>query len=187
VLDLLRTLKTGRTWDATATALGNIYSGAFLRLVLRGERHAPLDLVNAVRVHFDLESLTETPAQTVAASGVDRVVQLSRRPNTAILAAVSGDVCRVTIRTGELADGDSPSVSITLGYVPPKRRRARYGRGILLLSEMDAQGPETIRGKSGDLTRISDAVQHARAALDYVPTASECAAWLAALNQMEVM
>ena len=169
--DLLRSLKDGRTWREVAALLDNIYTGAFLRLVLLGERHAPLDLVNAVRARFDLEPLTETPADVVASSGVDRVVQVSKRPNTAILAAVSGDVCRVTIKTGELPDGVSPSVSVTLGYVASKQRKARYGSGVLLLSEMDAQGLETVRGKSGNLAAIAAAASLAAQAL----------------NQMEVM
>ena len=179
MLDLLRTLKDGRTWQQVSDVLGNIYSGAFLRLVLLGERHAPLNLVNTVRAHFNLEPLTETPADAVAASGVDRVVKLSKRPNTAFLAAVSGDVCRVIIKTGELPVGDAPSVSVTLGYVAPERRKGRHGRKILLLSELDAHGLETVRGKSGNLAAIT--ATGGRAALVCEPSLLEFEEWLSTL------
>ena len=154
---LLSILKEDRTWREVGALLGGEYSGAFWRFIAIGQRHATVDQENVVRSYLGIELLEESPAGIIERSGVDRVVQVSKRPNTAILVAVSGDVCRVTIKAGELPAGVSPACSVTLGYRHQEARNRPRGSRLSFISKIDVSGLETVRGKSGNLAAISAA------------------------------
>jgi len=180
MLDLLERLKDGNTWREVADVLGGQYSGAFWRLVAIGERHATTEQANIVRAHFGLDPIAETPAETVTAAGVDRVVKVSKRPNTAILAAVSGDVIEVDIKAGKLAVGESPSCSVTLRYSDSaKRTRAKRTHGDTMadLALLPPSAFSTVRGKTGNLEQISATISAARQALDYGNIEADLQLW----------
>ena len=173
MIELLERLKDGNTWREVADVLGGQYSGAFWRLVAIGERHATTEQANIVRAHFGLDPIAETPAETVTAAGVDRVVKVSKRPNTAILAAVSGDVIEVDIKAGKLAVGESPSCSVTLRYsdsTQRKRRARTHGDTMADLALLPPSAFSTVRGKTGNLAAIAAAAQRAAAELGGIRT-----------------
>ena len=186
--DLLRTLyASAGSWRAVAALLGK-YDGAMWAKIAHGKRPATFEQRNLVLRAAGLPEETHTPLQVVAQSNVQTVFVLSDQANAAALFTMGGgDLVRARFEVGELADGEAATVSVTACHKAQERRRGRHGRKILLLSEMDAESPETERRKSGDLPRISSAVQRARAAFDYVPDADEVAAFMVALNQMEAM
>lgn len=167
MLDLLHDLKRGRTWRDVAEYLGGQYTGAFWRLIATGERHATLEQTNLVRAAYGLPALTQSPAEAVKAAGVDRVVYCSKRPNTAILAAVSGGIAHVTIRTGAESD-DASRIPVTLSYSHATPRAARLGSSVPSMSEL-AKMPQsafaTIRGKTGNLAAIAEAASRAAEAM----------------------
>jgi len=179
MIDLLNRLKEGRNWVQVATLLGE-YSPAMWMLIAAGKRHATLKQTNLVRAACGLPPLTQTPAEAVAASGVDRVIPLSKQPNTALLVAVSGDVVKVNLKTGVLADGQAVGVSCTACNEAQAKRGKRQDSSVPFMSEL-AKLPvsafATQRGKTGHLATITAAAQRARAAWDAIP--DDAAGWLA--------
>ena len=181
MIDLLNRVKEGRTWEQVAERLGK-YSGAFWRLLANGQRHATLEQTNIVRIACGLAPLEQSPSEAVAEAGVDRVLYCSKRPNTAILAAISGEVCHVTIRAGKSQAGDSTTIPITLSYSHGEQRGKRQDSSVPFMSELAKMGQSafaTQRGKTGHLATIADAAQRARAAWDAVP--EDTAGWLASM------
>ena len=165
--DLLATLKRGRTWEQVAELLG-AYSPAMWMLIAKGKRHATLEQVNLVRRVHGLPPLTKTPTEIVAESGVDRVIPLSRQPNTALLVALAGDLVRASLKTGVLSDDQAPSVSITACNTNQGRRARHRGSRLFTMSEIAALPPETLKthyGKTGNLAAIAAAASEAREAL----------------------
>lgn len=167
MLDLLNALKDGRTWGQVADLLGE-YSPAMWMLIATGKRHATLKQVNIVRAACGLLPLTQTPAEVVAASGVDRVIPLSKQPNTALLVAVAGDVVKVNLKTGILRDDVAPSVSVTACNSHQERRGGHQGSSVPYMADL-MKLPQsafvTIRGKTGNLAAIAAAAERAREAL----------------------
>jgi hypothetical protein len=164
MIDLLNRIKAGRTWQQVGERLGGRYSGAFWRLIARGERHATLEQINIVRVACGLEPLAQSPAQAVEEAGIDRVVRCSKRPNTAILAAISGGVYHVTIRTGEPQAEVAATIPLTLSYSHAMQRGNRQGNSVPSMSDlakMPVSAFRTIRGKTGNLAAIAAAAQRA--------------------------
>jgi hypothetical protein len=159
MLDLLNDLKTGRTWEQVAALLGE-YSPAMWMLIAAGRRHATLRQVNLVRAVYELPPLTQSPAEVVAASGVDRVIPLSKQPNTALLVAVAGDVVKVSLKTGFLLGGVAPSLSITACNVNQDKRPRRLGSSVPYMADLAILPPAafaTVRGKTGNLSTIAAA------------------------------
>lgn len=176
MIDLLNRLKEGRNWVQVAALLGE-YSPAMWMLIAAGKRHATLKQTNLVRAACGLPPLTQTPAEAVAASGVDRVIPLSKQPNTALLVAVSGDVVKVNLKTGVLADGATVGVSCTACNGHGATSSRRQGRFYLSLSDMDVSGLKTIRGQTGNFEKIASAASAARLAIDVGNEESDLQLW----------
>lgn len=167
MITLLESLKAGRNWEQVAELLGE-YSPAMWMLIAKGQRHATLKQVNLVRRACGLSPLTKTPIEIIEESGVDRVIPLSRQPNTALLVAISGDVVRVNLRTGVLSDDEVPSVSITACNTSQEKRARRLDSSVPYMSDLAQMPPSafaTVRGKTGNLAAITAAAQRAREAL----------------------
>jgi len=191
--DLLRTLKDGRTWREVASLLAHIggvnKSASWWLQLARSEKSPHREDENAVRRCFPgWPDVPPSAGELVDALDIINGIVAGDKPDTALLVHTGGaHVAQIVIRASDLPVTIPTTRLVTGANITVVKRRDRQPIHVFRLSTMDAQGLETIRGKSGDLTRISDAASLARATLDYVPTASECAAWLAALNQMEVM
>ena len=159
--DLLATLKRGRTWEQVAELLG-AYSPAMWMLIAKGKRHATLEQVNLVRRVHELPPLTKTPTEIIEESGVDRVIPLSRQPNTALLVALAGDLVRASLKTGVLPDDESPSISITACNTNHGRRKRHRGSRLFTMSDIAALPPKslkTVRGNTGNIAAIREAAR----------------------------
>ena len=180
MLDLLRTLyASAGSWRAVAALLGK-YDGAMWAKIANGKRPATFEQRNLVLRASGLPEEEHTPLQVVEQSNVQTVFVLSGQPNAAALFTMGGgDLVRARFEVGELEDGEVTTVSVTACHKAQERRKGRRGSSILRLSELDAESPETDRRNTGDLSRIASAVQRARAAFDYVPSAAEVATWMA--------
>ena len=158
--DLLATLKRERTWEQVAELLGQ-YSGAFWRLVYLKQRHATVEQENIVRRACGLPEIEQSPAEAVAASGVDRVLHCSPRPNTALLVAAPGDVTRVTLGIGA-KDDVATRIPVTLSYSNSAKRKRHRGSRLFTMSDIAALSPEslkTVRGKTGNIAAIREAAR----------------------------
>ena len=112
-------------WRNVAATLGK-FSAPMWAAIYKGSRHATIEQRNIIRAMFPgWPTIEKDAAEIVAASGVDNVVQVDKRPNTAILAAVSGDVLQVNIKSGVLPVDESAVIPVTLCYKRSKRRKRR--------------------------------------------------------------
>ena len=156
----LAALKLGHTWREVAHVLGGQYSGSFWRLIARGERHATPEQENIVRDYLGLEKITETPAEAIERAGIDRVVECSKRPNTALFVAVSGEVTRVNLKVSKTGDDVPATIPVTLSYSHTGKRKRGQGASLSHMDEIANLPPDsfrTTRGKSGNLEAISAA------------------------------
>ena len=141
-------------WRDVACRLGR-FSGAQWGGIANGTKHATLEQRNLIRAACGLEPLVSNVAQQVADLGIDSIVQVDKRPNTAILAAVSGDVLNVTIKTGVSEPDESSGITVTLGYRLSKRRKARRGNRVVTFDEIAPRSAKTRRGHSPNFEAIS--------------------------------
>jgi len=144
-IDLLRDLKQGRTWEQVTVLLGG-FTRPQWRGIAVGEKHATLLQRNLIRAACDLVPLEDNIAKRLAALGVDDIVQIDNRPNTAVLFAVKGVVLEATIKTGVLPGGDPGGIPVTLGYRAVGPRKPRRGRTLLTTDILARQPPKTRYG-----------------------------------------
>ena len=180
MLDLLRTLyASAGSWQGVADLLGK-YDRAMWAKIANGKRPATFEQRNLVLKAAVLPEETHTPLQVVAQSNVQTVFVLSDQANAAALFTMGGgDLVRARFEVGELEDGEAASVLVTTCHKAQERRRHRRGSSILRLSELDAHGLETVRGKSGNLAAIT--ATGGRAALVCEPSLLEFEEWLSTL------
>ncbi len=178
---LLDALKRGRTWEQVAVKLGK-FSRALWAAIASGKRHATREQRNLIRAASGLPPLEETPADVVAALNIDDVVQVAKRPNTAILAAVSGDVLSVSIKTGVLKVGESDGMPVTLCYRATTRRKRPRGNRVSMIDEITTEGLKLGRGRSGKTASISACARNAAEALAATVTDEDEARWIKQLG-----
>jgi len=194
MLDLLRTLyASAGSWRAVAaiiTRIGGVSKSDVWWLQLAAEKKTPTRHdVNAVRACFPGWPVVPPSAvEVVGALNILDAVIADKNPDTAVLLRTGGaHIVKVLAKVSATRPTDGATSLATFGSIAQVKRRDRKLIHALSFSNLGAESPKTERGKSGDLTRISSAVQRARAAFDYVPDADEVAAWMATLNQMEAM
>jgi len=107
----------------------------------------------------------------------------------ALLVQTAGaNVSQIVLKTSGSPVSYPATRLVTAGNIHVAKPRNRKQVLVPTFTNQVFSGLETSRGNTGDLTRITSAIQRARAAFDYVPNA----AWMAALadgyeNQMEVI
>ena len=191
--DLLRTLKAGRTWREVAAILAGIggvtKSPSWWLLVARGDKAATRQDANAIRACFPgWPDIPPSAGEALGLYGIERAVIAAADPDTAVLLQTDGaHIVTVLAKVSATQPPGGATSLVTLGNIAQVKRRDRKPIHALSFSNLDAESPKTNRRKTGDLTRISRAIQRARAAFDYVPNADEVAAWMATLNQTEAM
>lgn len=170
MLNHLRSIYTATGgWRQVAALLadhGPPLTGAMWRMISVGERAATLDETNTVLRAVGEPEITQTPAEAVAASGVEHVVRLAKRPNIALLVAAAGDVCDVRVKTGVLPVGEVPHISVTLGYTPVAARSKGLNSFTCSLPFFTAEELKTKRGHSGNLAAIAAALSEAAGILN---------------------